>query len=67
MMSLHQTDTRIGILVVELHKVSLYIILGGLVRRLIFQDGVSDHLGFRSLAKNAEIFLRDTGAIVKVF
>ena len=38
---------RIGILLVELvGKVYLYLILGALVQKLIFQDGAGGHLGY---------------------
>ena len=44
-------------------KVSLYMILGDLVQKLIFQNGASGHFGFCPLAKYAGIFGRDLGAI----
>ena len=40
MMLKRKSDVRIGILVVDLvEKVYLYLILGALVQKLIFQDG----------------------------
>ena len=42
-----QTDVNIGILVVDLPpKISLCILLGALVQKLIFQDDSGSHLGF---------------------
>ena len=37
-------------------KVSSYMILDGLVQKVIFQDGAGGHLGFGPLAENARIF-----------
>jgi hypothetical protein len=66
MMSYHQTDVRIEILMVNLaEKVSSNMIVGALVQKLIFQEGAGGHLGFRPLAKIAGIFARDLGA--KIF
>ena len=42
-----KSDVRIGILVIDLvEKVYLYLILGTLVQKLIFQDGAGGHLGY---------------------
>ena len=47
MMFKRKSDVRIGILVVDLvEKVYLYLILGALVQKLIFQDGAGGHLGY---------------------
>ena len=43
-------------------KVSLYMIIGALVKNKKFQNGVGGHLGFWPLAKNAGILARDIGA-----
>ena len=57
MMSQHQTDVRIGILIGDLpENVSSYVIFGALVQKLIFLDGASGHFGFDPLAENASIF-----------
>ena len=44
-------------------KVSLYMIIGTLVKISIFQNGAGGHLEFWPLAKNAGIFARDMGLI----
>ncbi len=47
MTSYGETDIRIGFPMVDLpKKVFLYMILGALVQKLIFQDGGGGHLGF---------------------
>ena len=43
-------------------KVSLHMILGALVQKLIFQNDPGGHFGFGPLAKNAGIFERDMEA-----
>ena len=42
-------------------KVSLSMILGALLQKLIFQDGAGGHLGFGPLEKNAGISGMDRG------
>ena len=62
MMFYHQTDVRIGILVVDLvEKVYLYLILGALVQTLIFKDGAGGHFGFGPLAKKCRHFFEGPG------
>ena len=63
-MSLHQMDARIGILMVNLpEKVSLHVILGAFIQMFIFQDGVRSYLLFHGLAKKKNgIFARDMEA-----
>ena len=47
MMLKRKSDVRIGILVVYLvEKAYLYLILGALVQKLIFEDGAGGHLGY---------------------
>ena len=54
-------DARIGIIMVKLsEKVSLTVILGAFVQKLIFQDGVRSCLLFHGLAKKNPGFLRGT-------
>ena len=57
-------DARIGIIMVKLsEKVSLTVILGAFVQKLIFQDGVRSCLLFHGLAKKKPwIFARDIEA-----
>ena len=48
---------------VDLHeKVSSCKILGDIVQKLIFQDGIGGHLGYCRVTKNAGTFARDLGA-----
>ena len=44
-----------------MEKVSSYIILGDLVKKLFFSDGARCHFEFGPLAKNDGIFARDRG------
>ena len=43
-------------------KMYSHLILGGLVQKLIFQDGGGGHFGFGPLAKKPGTFARDLGA-----
>ena len=42
-------------------KVSLYVMFGALVQKLIVRDDASGLFGFGTLAENASIFERDRG------
>ena len=47
MMFKRKNDVRIGFLMVDLvENLYLYLILGALVQKLIFQDGAGGHLGY---------------------
>ena len=60
MMSLRQTNVRIGILLEDLpEKVSLYVIFGALVQLKVFRTGPNGHFRFGPLAENASFFERD--------
>ena len=62
MMFKRQTDVIIGILAVDLvEKVYLYLILGALVQKLIFQHGAGGHFRFGPLAKKCRHFCEGPG------
>ena len=57
-------DVRFGIPIVNwAEEVSSYIILGGLVQKILFKMAAGGHSGFGPLAKNAINCARDMEAI----
>ena len=55
-------DARIGIVMVNLpENVSLHLILGAFVQKLIFQDGIRSYLLFHGLAKKNQDFCKGHG------
>ena len=55
-------DARIGIDIVNLpEKVSIHVILGDFVQKLIFKRGVRSYLLFHSLAQKKQDFCEEHG------